>query len=62
MSSNKRPRRLFSFKTLGCSTYKRVALKRGRRLFQSKKNYSYEFKNFVSFSFQKTINNYCHDI
>ena len=37
--SNKRSWRLFSFEALTCGTHWRVALKRGRRLFQSKKKY-----------------------
>ena len=38
ISSNKRPRRLFNFKTLRCTTSWRATLKRGRRLFQIKTN------------------------
>ena len=42
ISSNKRPRHLFNFEALRCSAYWRVALKGGRYLFQSQRNYSHK--------------------
>ena len=54
ISSNKHSWRLFSFETLRCGTYWKVALEKGKQLFQRKKNY----KSFVIFSFQITASNY----
>ena len=44
---------LLNFKALRCGNYWRVVLKRGRRLFQSKRNYSYEISKLCDFFFSK---------
>ena len=49
--SNKRPRHLVNFEGLKCSANWRTALERGSRLFQSKKNYSYEISKLCNFIF-----------
>ena len=52
ISSNKCPRRLLSFETAKCSTYKRAALIRGRHLFQSQEKEQYEVSKPCDFFFQ----------
>ena len=46
ISSNKLPWRLFNFKALMFDSYYRTTLKRGRCLFQRKKNCSYDISKF----------------
>ena len=53
ISSNKRPRHLFSFVVLRCSAYWKAALKKGRRFyFKVKRIIHMKFQNLVLFSFR----------
>ena len=53
ISCNKRPWRSFNFEALKCDTYFRVALKKGRRLFQSNRNYSHGVLKLCNVFFSK---------